>query len=403
MANDELRISQPLTYDIWRDPLFRSSPSLTDDLQQRLARQLFELDAEIDPDTRTAPLPQVFALLRKTEIPFLPCLLAADPLRLHRLTFSTLHHIGMRSVGIGVGLAMHMYFLAALATYPLPPAQELDDRRRFFLANVLSGRWLIANSGPDAHGSPVVAQDRDGAYLIHGAKRFMSLAHVADVMFFTGHLDSGLPCAFVTPLTLSGLRIGAPSFGHRLSDADTHQLRFDDAILPCSALIASGSDLSSMNLFQRSWFQSLIAAPYLGAASRALDLAHSRTSAPGQSDGIGSLSARLGRLMILWRSAMVNSLAAAEDLAAVARDGTARAWNTLEASAAIAKYVGTEAAEHIVAEVRRICGTAAVSSELLSRLSTDIVLGVLHPPRAEHIEETLGSLFFKSRLTSLLP
>jgi alkylation response protein AidB-like acyl-CoA dehydrogenase len=341
--------------------------------------------------------------LRTTDLPFLPCHDGADGARLHRRCFDVLHAFGGVSPAATVGLAMHLYMLAAVATFPIPRTdQALAERRRRFLEDVRTARLLIANSGFETAGGPIpgdtIARPLSDGFQVSGRKAFLSLATRADLIIFTADLE-GQRAAFLGALKgVPTIEIGPPTFGAAMLEADTRSITFHQTWLPAESLIASGGDAARMHAFQRAWFESLIPAVYLGAATRALQ--EVRQFARTMREPTGSLVAEqdavrveVGRCVLLHRAACALAQHAGEalgELAAADRAGPAP-WRQAIDLATAAKYVGAETAETIVGRCRRLVGTRGlVAGTVLERLSREVMFGALHPQKALSVERTAG-------------
>ena len=346
-----------------------------------------------------------FLALRDTDLPFLPCHYGTDGPLLHRLCFDLLYSLGGVSPAATVGVVMHLYMLAAVATFPIPESDEvLIGRRRLFLEDVGKARLLIANSGFDEGGAAATSPRSDtkarplpDGFEISGRKAFLSLATQADFVIFTADLEGEGAAAFVSALKgVPTIEIGPPTFGGAMREADTRSITFHRTRLPSESLIASGTDASRMHAFQRAWFESLIPAVYLGAAARAVE--EVRRFARTMQGPNGSLLAEqdafcveVGRCVLRHRAACALAQHAGEVLGAFGRAPVSVQWQEATGLAAAAKYVGAETAETIVGHCRRLVGTRSlVVGTVLERLSREVMFGALHPQKALSVERAAG-------------
>ena len=376
---------------------------LTDDLRAQTRGLVECLEACLATD-ESEPF---FLALRDTDLPFLPCHYGTDGSLLHRRCFEVLHSLGGVSPAATVGVVMHLYMLAAVATFPIPDAHEaLMARRRLFLEHVGTARLLIANSGFDATGgaaasprSDTRARPRPDGFEINGRKAFLSLATRADLIIFTADLEGEGQAAFLSALKgVPTIEIGPPTFGTGMREADTRSITFHQTWLPAESLIASGADASRMHAFQRAWFESLIPAVYLGAAARAIE--EVRQFARTMRGPAGSLRAEqdalcveVGRCVLRHRAACALAQHAGEALGALAgaRAPGSGPWQEAIGLTTAAKYVGAETAETIVGRCRRLVGTRSlVAGTVLERLSREVMFGALHPQKALSVERTAG-------------
>lgn len=256
-----------------------------------------------------------YKALKLTPFPFLPCK-SGDISTLYPDIFDLIFVLGGRSLGHAIGLTMHLYLLAAIATFPMKLSMADKLRIRAFLFKIKNGRCLVANSGADevnrsqsSVGSTTHAQWAGDRYIVEGEKSLVSLATVADIIFFSAQTDDGMLRGFYSPLKGNNeVELISKPFGSLLESSGTRGVRFNSAHLAPEACLGGNyhATQDSAFQFQRTWFQSIITAAYLGAAHTALTEAANFAwkMKPGgdqflaQSDGVIT---DLGRLSILLK------------------------------------------------------------------------------------------------------
>jgi alkylation response protein AidB-like acyl-CoA dehydrogenase len=112
--------------------------------------------------------------------------------------------------------------------------------------------------------SPVkLTRSRQGL-IVNGHFDYVSLANVADLVFFTGTLDdANVLC--IADLRAESVRIGESRFEGRMRLSDTCEVWFRDHLLSAGryVVVQGESALGCMTRYQRSWFQLLVGESYL--------------------------------------------------------------------------------------------------------------------------------------------
>lgn len=340
-----------------------------------------------------------FDRFRGTDLCFLPCRRELNAHEMHAQLVEGLLTIGEQGIAEGLGAAMHLYMLASFALAPVNDA-AVQTRREEFLRLVEGSRFLIANTGSDAQTrsanagrSSTVVESADGVSVINGAKTFLSLAEVADLLVFTAQVRDGTLAFFVAPLRDPAIQIGAAHFDAAFP-LHTHSVVFRDlripdrmAFLPNSG---QGDALPGLHAFQRALFQSLISAVYLGAARRALAeaVAFAREAGLATLDGV---HVELGRLLIQWHGALAPTKVCGPALARFVECPDERALQSFSEVAMVAKQVGCAAATEIVTGVQRFIGTRAMEpGHVLAEISRLTPFGPLHPVVAAQAQRQFG-------------
>lgn len=175
---------------------------------------------------------------------------------------------------LGIAVAMHLYPLCVLQCMPLPWLSFARLQRAMLLRTIRKRALILANAGGErtrgvAH-SLIARRDADGLR-IDGTFDYMSLATVADVVFFKARLADGqgtVLCA--ADLKSDSVHIGGWRFSGNMRLSDTSSVTFaghrvahgryvlvaDDEVLRCSAD------------YQRCWFHLFLADMYLARLER---------------------------------------------------------------------------------------------------------------------------------------
>ncbi|MBA3772578.1 MAG: acyl-CoA/acyl-ACP dehydrogenase [Ramlibacter sp.] len=347
--------------------------------------------SEVVREAKRAPKVERYATFfqefRGTRLAFMACEPQIDVGILHADMLSGLAEIGALGVAEGVGACMHLYMLFALATIPLPDA-HLDERRKRLLLQIAERRLLVANTGSDAvrrsdnseQTSTALVDLKDGTYSASGAKTFLSLATVADLVLFTAGPPDARLCFCLAPLRDSGVVIGSSEFDSSLN-MNTHGLEFKDVIIPEEMVFApSGNEGGALfHGYQRAVFQATISAVYLGAAFEALKEAGSFAQS-ARIDTVDGVRAELGSLVMKHDGALAISRACREPLYTFTAQPTPATLAALTDTAMVAKHFGCQVAAAIVTSVQRFIGTRSMRPEHpLVEMSRMVAFGPLHP------------------------
>lgn len=349
--------------------------------------------------------------LRGQPFAFDACDLSQLPGDLLRQSFDAAMAVGAHSIPLGVAVAMHLYMLGAMATYPLDN-RLARSRREAMLKQVLEQRWLVANSGSDtevrsADSGPasMTAEFTAGGVRIAGRKTFVSMATVADLLVFTASdRTSGIPISLFTPLRgMGGIRLEDSPFPEFLSETGTRSIVIDRVMLPLDNIISGGANVAFCNAhaYQRMWFCALIPAVYLGAAAAAMSEARAfaRTNAANRApladfDGV---AVEFGRLALTLGAGFQGFEAVCRHLAEASRSSNTDGTDQAADVAAAFKYTAMRAVSEVATSLRRFVGTRAMmpGSKLL-RFSQESMFGPLHPELEPLMERRLGRKYLQS-------
>ena len=175
---------------------------------------------------------------------------------------------------LGIAVAMHLYPLCVLQCISLPLLSVARFQRAVLLRTIRNRSLILANAGSDRtrgdHHSLVARQDGEGIR-IDGTFEYMSLATVADVVFFKARLANGnstVLCA--SDLRADSVRIGGWKFSGRMRLSDTSSVTFASHRVPHGryVLVADDEVLHCTSDYQRCWFHLFLAELYLARLER---------------------------------------------------------------------------------------------------------------------------------------
>ncbi len=375
-------------------------------------RQATEVAAAVT-DAEYERQPEVFwQAIRASDLPFLPCQLWKRPAALFSANLEAVYLLGRASLPLTVGYGMHQYMLSALACAPVPSDFPLAKGKNAFLERVTRQRALILVSSfgdrIKAEGKPKyeVTVTREGqGFRARGRKMFQSMASQADWTSFAATLEGTGLCLFWSPLRdREGFEFGPTVFGGSMAHTDTRVLDYNDVRLEKENVLSLDDEQTYDLLhYATAWFEGLVGAIYLGAASRALEECRrfarqmmTKWGLPlGDLDGV---RADMGRLVIRHQAALELVRSFADLVVQVTPDNFRQgAYRLLESSSAL-KYESARACEEILDGVRAIVGTRSLAvGSWLHRLSEQLRYCQLHPLMAATIERDFGRLLLKDR------
>jgi alkylation response protein AidB-like acyl-CoA dehydrogenase len=355
-----------------------------------------------------------FDAVRASSIPFLPCVLQKEAGELFTRSFEAFYHLGWASVPLTVGLTMHQYNLAALATLPVPAAPEFERRRQVLVDTIHRYRSLMAISSfgenIKARGTPsknvIVTAQPDGTFVCRGRKGFQSMASEADILLFSGSVGEHMGMFYTNLKGQTALTVGEPLFSGAMAMSDTRPVEFNNLVIQRRNVLSTTDDLTDhVSFYATAWFEALIAAAYLGGACRALDEVRKFALSVHTEDGepLAELDGFLtdaGRLAIALRAnlAMTHSFASCADrYCKLVRESAPAATldavaNDLMDCGSVIKYATTKTAVDIVSGARGLIGTRAMATNHpIHALNEQIVFGPLHPTIPARLERSVGS------------
>jgi alkylation response protein AidB-like acyl-CoA dehydrogenase len=342
------------------------------------------------------------AALRKTDLLSHMADTSKRPHEIYRASFDLLHTMGSVDLAAAVGLTMHQYTLATIATVQILDVESRQKRDQF-LKLIREAKLLCAVSSFDMTRRPdgtfkagLNASMADGQWIVSGHKRYQSMASVADILFFTAALsEKSFGLFYVSLKDNPNLVFGGSPNTAFMTATDTRSINFNHVSIPSHQLV-SVADLSTTTQFHAyslSWFQSLIPAAYLGAARTALDICTQKTAttvAAGGADRALRHESDIGRMDLQLRSALTLRHGAEAALGAIHTDAAA-ALEAFTATAEVLKYTGTQVASAIVSHVRHIGGLAVMLDDSpFARISEYVPYGALHPRSNSDLESVSG-------------
>lgn len=351
--------------------------------------------------------------VRNSDIPFLPCTLQTRAGELFTRSFEALYVLGRTSVPLTVGLTMHQYNLAALATLPVPGAPEFERRRQVLVDTIAKYRSLMAissfgeniKSKHTPSRNVVVTPQPDGTFVCRGRKGFQSLASEADILLFSGLVGDEMGMFYTNLKDQPALELGPPLFSGAMAMSDTRPLEFHDLVLQRRNVLSTTDELTDhVSFYATAWFEALVTAAYLGGACRALEEVRRFALSVHTEDGaalaeLDGFVTDSGRLALALRAsvALASSFAVcAERYCSLVRAGAepsvldAVACDLMDCGAVI-KHSATRTAVDIVHGARSLIGTRAMHcSHPVYALNEQIVFGPLHPTIPARLERSAG-------------
>ena len=186
----------------------------------------------------------------------------------------TARNLAASCLPLGIAVAMHLYPLCVLQCMPLPLLSFARFQRAMLLRTIRNRSLILANAGSDrtrgAEHSLVAHQDAEGIR-IDGTFEYMSLATVADVVFFKARLaNSNSTVLFAADLRADSVRIGDWKFSGSMRLSDTSSVTFARHQVPHGryVLVADDEVLHCTSDYQRCWFHLFLADMYLARLER---------------------------------------------------------------------------------------------------------------------------------------
>jgi hypothetical protein len=175
---------------------------------------------------------------------------------------------------LGIAVAMHLYPLCVLQCVPLPLLSFARFQRAMLLRTIRNRSLILANAGGERTGGVQHAlaarQDAQGIR-IDGTFEYMSLATVADLVFFKAPLaDSPGTALCAADLRVDSVRIGDSRFSGSMRLSDTSSVTFSGHRVPHGryVLVADDEVLRCTSDYQRCWFHLFLAEVYLARLER---------------------------------------------------------------------------------------------------------------------------------------
>jgi alkylation response protein AidB-like acyl-CoA dehydrogenase len=198
---------------------------------------------------------------------------------------STVRNLAASCLPLGMAVAMHLYPLCVLQCMSLPLLSVARFQRAMLLRTIRNRGLIVANAGGErtrgAQHSVLARQDADGIR-IDGTFEYMSLATVADVVFFKAPM-AGRKCDVLcaADLRVDSVRIGGWKFFGSMRLSDTASVTFVGHRVPRGryVLVADDEVARCTSDYQRCWFHLFLAEMYLARLERLHHLRRVRRSA----------------------------------------------------------------------------------------------------------------------------
>ncbi len=176
---------------------------------------------------------------------------------------------------LGIAVAMHLYPLCVLQCLPLPLLSFARFQRALLLRTIRNRSLILANAGGErtrgADQSLVAHLDGD-RIRVDGTFEYMSLATVADIVFFKARLaDSEFTALCAADLRGEDtVRIGGWKFSGSMRLSDTSSVTFAGHNVPHGryVLVPDGEVLRCSADYQRCWLHLFLADMYLARLER---------------------------------------------------------------------------------------------------------------------------------------
>jgi hypothetical protein len=175
---------------------------------------------------------------------------------------------------LGIAVAMHLYPLCVLQCIPLPLLSFARFQRSMLLRTIRNRSLIAANAGGErtrgAQHSVVARQDAEGIR-IDGTFEYLSLASVADVVFFkAGLVNSNCTVLCAADLRADSVRIGEWKFSGSMRLSDTSSVTLTRHRVPRSRYVVVADDavMRCTSDYQRCWFHLFLAEIYLARLER---------------------------------------------------------------------------------------------------------------------------------------
>jgi hypothetical protein len=186
----------------------------------------------------------------------------------------TARNLAADCLPLGIAVAMHLYPLCVLQCMPLPLLSFARFQRAMLLRTIRNRSLILANAGGERtqgrQHSLVARQDAEGIR-IDGTFEYMSLATVADIVFFKAPLEnSNCSVLCAADLRVDSVRIGDWKFCGSMRLSDTSPVTFAGHRVPHGryVLVAGDEVLRCTSDYQRCWFHLFLAEMYLARLER---------------------------------------------------------------------------------------------------------------------------------------
>ncbi|MEL6916572.1 MAG: acyl-CoA dehydrogenase family protein [Bacteroidota bacterium] len=379
---------------------------LLNTLESKRGDTLEDIQDQLNKAEKNKDYLAFYDYLKTTKFPFIPCN-ERNTQMVYDACFKTLHAIGEVSIPVAVALSMHYYVLASMASYPFSKTSKEYWKREMLLHQIKKEGLIIANTGSVrtytnvSEHKGVTVQRKDGKYLVNGKTPFMSLAGVADYLVFTAELSQGKKAVFFVPSNSEGIYFQDSVFGETMEGSFTKAVSFKDLEVSNAHVLTldtSEETKCELLIYQRSWFQALVPAPYLGAARRVIEdlnsfgrqkLKNGKKLAESESFLQG-----MGELQMKYKAAYHSCIHAGRVIAGFKKGDKVNLEHIFEASV-LAKYFSTHFSEDIVTGARQLMGSRFLAPDShTNKIYKEIVFGALQPMTDGDIKDYFGRALF---------
>ncbi|WP_109433941.1 hypothetical protein [Aquimarina sp. AU119] len=344
-----------------------------------------------------------YTFIKTTQVPFIPCY-ERKAKAIYQECFDTLHSIGEISIPVAVALSMHYYVLASLSSYPFSIQSMEYWKREMLLKKIRKEKLLIANTGSirtfkdTSINENIITQIEKDNYIVNGEAPFMSLSEVADYIVFTAELSKEDKLVFFVSSNTNGITFHDAPFGDEMLGSFTKSVRFDNLNVNSNNVIKLNSakeEKYELLIYQRSWFQGLISAPYLGAALSVILCLKEFSRKKIRHDKLLSESDNfldsIGELMMKYKTANQLCKYTGVSISNFKKGDTVLLEKMFETSV-LSKYYSTHIAEEIVTKIRSLMGSKFLSpGTITNKIYKEIVYGSLQPMTDLDIKNYFGT------------
>ncbi|WP_109301259.1 acyl-CoA dehydrogenase family protein [Aquimarina sp. AU474] len=370
--------------------------------------QLEKICNKLREVTETKDYEEFYMLFKASGLPFIPCNEKSIEI-VHQECFDILHKIGQISIPVSIALSMHYYILASISCYPFSIKSTQYWKRETLLKKIKHQRLLIANTGSVrtfkniSDNKSILAQKENEHYIINGEASFMSLSEIADYLVFTATLPDHTKTVFFIPSRSNNIEFMDIAFGGTMEGSFTKSVKIKNLKVHCDNAIdlANAEETSSKILiYQRTWFQALIPAPYLGATLSVIHELKKFSKTKIKNNTVLSESETflisIGELVMKYKVAYQLCKDAGLMISKFKKNDILSLEKAFENSL-MSKYISTHYAEEIVTKTRHIMGSKFLApSSITNKIYKEIVFGVLQPMTDFDIKNYFGQSSMKT-------
>ncbi len=363
-------------------------------LKEPLAKEKDELKTacqELAEAEQNKAYETFYSFLSTTQLPFIPCY-EKDVEKMYSECFQVLHKLGEISIPVSVALSMHYYILASIAAFPFAKTSLQYWKRQVLLNKIKKERLFIANTGSvrtydkSSGSKSIIAIKEKDSYIVYGEAPFMSLAGIADYLVFTAELSDGGQAVFFAACSNAQIEFNTTVFGDTMAGSFTKSVKFKNLSIPETNVIKLDPEIkepAELLVYQRSWFQALVPAPYLGGVNSVINdlkgFGREKTKNGKKLAASDNFQDSLGTLLLKYKGSLQLCRQAGHSIANFKRGSKSSLEQLFEASV-LAKYFSTHYAEEIVTKVRHLMGTQfLLPNSSTSKIYKEIVFGPLQP------------------------